>query len=195
MKTLENRNRSSESMMNVFEEVNIRKKTCESVFTIESLNLNNINDNNNNLIVDESNDPMLKLTKEEYLESVFGPSMSTASERVRWRGKIKHIVTSNYMHIAIIVLVLLDSLCVTIELVIDLEDKDDLEALKITKACFKYMGLLILSIFVVEMTLKLLFIWREVIKSKLEIIDMLIVYVSFVLEIIFMNNQALSALG
>ena len=60
---------------------------------------------------------------------------------------------------------------------------------------FKYLGFAIISLFVVEITVKIAILGKEFFKSKLEVIDGIIVYVSFALELAFMNDEGLSALG
>lgn len=107
----------------------------------------------------------------------------------------RFILKSNYLNVIVIILVLLDSLCVTIELIIDLENSQKSDGLKIAADFFKYLGLIIISTFVVEISLKIVFLWREFFKSKLDIIDGIIVYVSFTLDIVFMYNDEISALG
>lgn len=196
------RNSVSESMVNVFEEN--RRKTTDSVATIdESISMSNINVDSasqilNDTISDEYNtDPMLKMSKQEYLESIFGPSINykSISERKTLRQKIRFILNSNYLNIAVIILVLVDSLCVTIELVIDLDSSEKSESLKLASEFFKYLGFSIISLFVIEITLKVAFLWRDFFKSKIEIIDGIIVYSSFILDVVFMNNDELSAIG
>lgn len=194
------RNSVSESMVNVFEEN--RRKTTDSVATIdESISMSNINVDSASQVLNISDDyysdPMLKMSKQEYLESIFGPSINykSISERKTLRQKIRFILNSNYLNIAVIILVLVDSLCVTIELVIDLDSSEKSESLTLASEFFKYLGFSIISLFVIEITLKVAFLWRDFFKSKLEIIDGIIVYSSFILDVVFMNNDELSAIG
>lgn len=150
-----------------------------------------------NSIHDDNDDFIMNMTKQEYMESIFGPSLNAKSmnERKNFKQKMRFILTSNYLHVAVIILVLLDSLCVTVELVIDLENTEKSEALRKAGEFFKYLGFSIISLFVVEITIKIIFLWKEFFKSKLEVIDGIIVYVSFTLDLVFMNDEALSALG
>ena len=97
---------------------------------------------------------------------------------------------------AVVVLIVLDSLFVTIELILNAEycEKKD-ETLKTVSEIFKYMGLTILSLFMVELILKIVFLNKELLKSKLEIFDALIVLVSFGFEMVFLKDDELEAIG
>jgi hypothetical protein len=55
----------------------------------------------------------------------------------------------------------------------------------------KYVGLTILSFFVCEIILKILFIPRDIIKSKWGVFDAFVVFVSFVLDLILLKNKQL----
>jgi hypothetical protein len=55
----------------------------------------------------------------------------------------------------------------------------------------KYVGLTILSFFVIEIVLKILFIPRDIIKSKWGVFDAFVVFVSFVLDLILLRNKQL----
>lgn len=137
------------------------------------------------------------MTKEEFLSSIFGPALNINEKGITLRERIRRVLLSNYMHVIIIVLVLLDSFCVTVELIIDLESKGhDSHGLKITEEVLKYIGLSILSFFVVEIIFKILFTLKELLKSTLEIIDAIVVLISFVVDIVFLNHKnTLSAIG
>ena len=54
---------------------------------------------------------------------------------------------------------------------------------------FKYVGLVILAVFLVEIIIKLIFNTRVFLKTKLEIFDSIIVIVSFILDIVFFNSD------
>ena len=143
-------------------------------------------------------DPMARMSKQEYLESIFGPALNLNNQNLTLADKIRKLLTSGYFHVLIIVLVLLDSFCVTVELVIDLESSGESEnhSLRNVEEAFKYIGLSILSFFVIELAFKLIFIWHEFIKSKLEIFDAIIVVVSFILDVVFIDKKsAVATLG
>jgi hypothetical protein len=103
---------------------------------------------------------------------------------------------SNYFHVAVVALIILDSLFVTVELIMSAEYcEKKIETLKTVGEIFKYMGLTILSLFMVELILKIVFLNKEILKSKLEIFDALVVLVSFGFEMAFINNEELETIG
>ena len=141
-------------------------------------------------------DPFSRMTKDEILESIFGPALNLADANLSWPQKIRKFLTSNYFHIIVVVLVLLDSFCVTIELVIDMEASKDNKTVEVVEKVFKFLGLTILTTFVVEIMLKFAFNRHEFLRSKLELFDAFIVIVSFVVDLVFLNNKhAITALG
>ncbi len=134
-----------------------------------------------------------KMTTKEYMDTIFGPSLDI--QNLTFSQKMKKILTSHYMHFIIIALVLLDSLCVTIELVGMLENVQS-ESLEHLEVVIKYLGLSILSIFMVELVLKVIFINVELLKSKFEIFDAFIVLISFIAECVFIQHKdSIEALG
>ena len=99
---------------------------------------------------------------------------------------------------AVVALIILDSLFVAIELLLSIEyceSEKKNETLKTVGEIFKYMGLAILSTFMVELILKIVFLNKELLKSKLEILDAVIVVVSFGFEMAFINNEELETVG
>lgn len=54
---------------------------------------------------------------------------------------------------------------------------------------FKYFGLMILSLFVVEITCKIIFIPRELVRSKWGIFDAIVVFTSFIIDIILLKDR------
>lgn len=193
--SIENRSRLTDSLVNVFD-LN-RKKTDLDSITSDSFNMQSLtntieeqNDQNNQQSV------FLSMSKEELLESIFGPALHLNDKNTTITEKIRSILLSNYLHVAIVILVLVDSLCVTIELIIEAENKNNSHGLHVAELFFKILGFIILCIFVVEIILKLVFITNEVIHSKLEILDAIVVVISFIAEIVFFNqDETLSAIG
>lgn len=112
------------------------------------------------------------------------------------REKIRKILLSNYFHVVIVILVIIDSVCVTIELLIEVENKNHNHELQIAELIFKYIGFIILCIFVLEITLKIIFTFGEFRHSKLEILDAIVVIISFIVEIVtFKHDDAIYAIG
>lgn len=142
---------------------------------------------------------------------------------------MKSVMKSHNMHLLVVFLVIVDSICVSFELILDLvitvhnqyesnnskselklitsnktlynADKNDPEAHKSefnflwllisVQSVLKYFGLSILSFFVIEIILKIIFIPRDVIKSKWGVFDTAVVFVSFILDIILLVNKQL----
>ncbi|CAF0752358.1 unnamed protein product [Brachionus calyciflorus] len=134
-------------------------------------------------------DTLSTMSKEDILTSIFGPALNINDKNVSLYDKIRRILLSNYMHVAIIFLVILDSVCVTCELIIEAENKKGNHILEIAYDFFKYLGFSILCIFIVEIVFKLIFIFDEFRHSKLEIIDAVIIIISFFAEIIYMKGK------
>lgn len=152
------------------------------------------------------------------------------------RKVMKRCMKSHRLHVIIVILVILDSLCVSVELIIDLIitvynqnsmdaslnnltnnaispiDKKNstthvstserfvwsfiknmnlnyLSILISIETFFKYFGLMILSIFVIEITCKIIFIPRELVRSKWGIFDAIVVFTSFVLDVILLKDK------
>jgi hypothetical protein len=134
-------------------------------------------------------------TKEEYLNILFGPKINFEAS-TGLRHKIANILNSNYAHILVIILVLIDTICVAGELIINLETKSHNVHFHTLEEIFKILGLTVLSIFVVELILKLVCMPKQWLKSKMEILDGVVVTVSFIIDIIFFeNSDASSAFG
>ncbi len=134
-----------------------------------------------------------EMSKQEYLVTIFGPSLNKTN--TSFCQKMKNILTSTGMHMFIIVFVLLDCLCVTVELIVSFE-KEENHTIHMVENFFKYLGLTILTMFLFELILKIIFINKELLKSKLELFDGLIVIISFLLEMIFLQKKSsIEALG
>ncbi|CAF0817199.1 unnamed protein product [Brachionus calyciflorus] len=183
-----NRYRPSESLINVFDyNSEFRKK---SDLDIESINMNVITEQAFEDTQSLPKDPLSTMSKEDILTSIFGPALNINDKNISLYEKIRRILLSNYMHVAIIFLVILDSLCVTCELIIEAENKKESHSLEGAEDFFKYSGFIILCIFMIEIMFKLIFIFDEFRHSKLEIVDALIVLISFIAEIIFMKSKS-----
>lgn len=193
--SIENRNRLTDSLVNVFD-IN-RKKTDLDSITTDSFNMQSLADT-----LEEENDQknqqniILSMSKEELLESIFGPALHLNDRDTTIKEKIRKVLLSNYLHVAIVILVIMDSLCVTIELIIEAENKNNSHGLHVAENIFKYLGFIILCIFMLEIILKLIFTLSEFIHSKLEILDAIVVVISFTAELLlFKHNETLSAIG
>lgn len=89
-----NRNRASDSLVNVFDDTISRRKTVESVVTVDELSSMSMNNANEKIAVDETDVGFdnfdSKMTKEKYLESIFGPSR-VLNEKKNWKQKIQYV--------------------------------------------------------------------------------------------------------
>ena len=119
-------------------------------------------------------------------------------------NKIKSFLESHKFHTIIVILVIVDCLCVAIELIIehlekyvlgnnDADDKHSHSHLyfHIIENILKYTSLTILALFVIEIIVKLIFVPRIFIKLKWEILDALVVIISFGVNLYLLFNKHL----
>jgi hypothetical protein len=138
-----------------------------------------------------TDDIMFNLNTKDYIQRVFGSVEELKGKNLTFREQMKKILHSNYFHIGVVVLVLLDSIFVTIDLVLDIEagEKKKNETTEILEEVFKYLGFIIISVFMVEIVCKMIFIPRDMLKSKLEIFDAFVVLTSFIIDIISLTQK------
>nr|NP_001071937.1 voltage-gated hydrogen channel 1 [Ciona intestinalis]Q1JV40.1 RecName: Full=Voltage-gated hydrogen channel 1; AltName: Full=Hydrogen voltage-gated channel 1; Short=HV1; AltName: Full=Voltage sensor domain-only protein [Ciona intestinalis]BAE94277.1 hypothetical protein [Ciona intestinalis] len=113
------------------------------------------------------------------------------------REKLRHILHSKPIHVAIIVLVVLDSFLVVGELLIDLKVIIVPHGNPAPEILHGF-SLSILSIFMVEIALKIIADHRHFIHHKVEVLDAVVVVISFGVDIalIFVGeSEALAAIG
>ncbi|XP_013413952.1 voltage-gated hydrogen channel 1 [Lingula anatina] len=135
---------------------------------------------------------------EKVIEKDDSNSSTTTSEmedpkhsKQTFRQKLRHILHTNKFQIGVICLVILDCLLVIAELLIDLEvfeigeAKDELGPAKV----LHYMSITILSIFLIEIFTKIFAMGLDYFKNKLEVFDGIVVVVSFVLDVVFANQE------
>lgn len=104
---------------------------------------------------------------------VWDPNLTT-------REKLRFFLRSNLFHLIIIMLVIIDLISVGVELAITSEQKkEDQNNMNSTKAVFKYISLSILSIFMIEIIVKVFVLRKEMLRSKADLFDALVVLVSF----------------
>lgn len=133
---------------------------------------------------------------------------------------IKRILNSNKLHILVIFLVIIDCVCISVELVIDFVinynkehrhllsvqspnstsnsdlfqllkgiDSNGITILSSIEHTLRFISLGILTFFVLEIVLKLTFVPDHVIKSIWGVLDAIVVCVSFILDILLLNNK------
>lgn len=126
------------------------------------------------------------------------PTAAPASRLRRpldFRAMLRKLFSSHRFQVIIICLVILDALLVLAELILDLKiiqpDKNNYAA-----RVFHYMSIAILTFFMLEIFFKLfVFLW-EFFHHKFEILDAVVVVVSFILDIVLLfREHEFEALG
>ncbi|XP_027713164.1 voltage-gated hydrogen channel 1 [Vombatus ursinus] len=112
-----------------------------------------------------------------------------------FRTMMRKVFSSHRFQVIIICLVIMDALLVLAELMIDLKiiqsDKENYAA-----RVFHYLSIAILTLFMSEVALKLYVFRKEFFYHKFEILDAVIVVISFVLDIVLVfQEHAFEALG
>ncbi|XP_066465985.1 voltage-gated hydrogen channel 1 [Tiliqua scincoides] len=112
-----------------------------------------------------------------------------------FREVMRKLFQSHKFQILIVCLVILDAVLVLGELLLDLKiihpDKDE-----IAPKVFHYLSLSILTLFLVEVSFKLFVYRREFFHHKFEVLDAIVVVVSFVLDIVLLfREHEFEALG
>ncbi|XP_043820016.1 voltage-gated hydrogen channel 1 [Dromiciops gliroides] len=112
-----------------------------------------------------------------------------------FRTMMRKLFSSHKFQIIIICLVIVDALLVLAELMIDLNiiqhDKENYAA-----KVFHFLSIAILTFFMIEIALKLYVFQKEFFYHKFEILDAVIVIISFVLDMVLLfQEHAFEALG
>ncbi|XP_040587118.1 voltage-gated hydrogen channel 1 isoform X2 [Mesocricetus auratus] len=112
-----------------------------------------------------------------------------------FRNRLRKLFSSHRFQVIIICLVILDALLVLAELLLDLKiiepDKKDY-----TVKAFHYMSFAILVFFMIEILFKIFVFRLEFFHHKFEILDTIVVVVSFVLDLILLfKKHQFEALG
>lgn len=156
-------------------------------------------DSNRVIVKDDSSDSVMSDSAED------GPRHKPAN----WRGKLQDILHSTVFQITIVVMIILDCIFVIGELILDCEansaqpstpttvpalanpnmrmqatEPDKQKEEPTAALVLHYMSLSIVSLFLVEITLKIIAFRLDFFKSRLEVFDAFIVVVSFVLDIL-----------
>nr|CAB3254996.1 voltage-gated hydrogen channel 1 [Phallusia mammillata] len=118
-------------------------------------------------------------------------------EELTTRQKLMHILHSKPVHIIIIVLVIIDCFLVIFELLVDVKAITFPPENPIP-GIFHGFSIAILSVFMIEIGLKIYADHRHFIRHKIEVLDAVVVIISFAVDIalvFFENSEALAALG
>uniref|UniRef100_A0A8D0GUM3 Voltage-gated hydrogen channel 1 n=1 Tax=Sphenodon punctatus TaxID=8508 RepID=A0A8D0GUM3_SPHPU len=105
-----------------------------------------------------------------------------------FRDMLKKLFSSHKFQIVVVCLVILDALLVLAELLLDLKiihpDKKE-----IAPKVFHYLSLSIVSLFLVELAFKLYAYRLEFFHHKFEVLDAIVVVVSFVLDVVLLFHE------
>ncbi|KAM4827332.1 voltage-gated hydrogen channel 1 isoform 2-T2 [Thomomys bottae] len=111
------------------------------------------------------------------------------------RSALRKLFSSHRFQVIVICLVILDALLVLAELILDLKIIQ-LDKNKYAVKVFHYMSIVILFVFMVEIFLKIYVFRLEFFHHKFEILDAIVVVVSFVLDVVlFFWKHEFEALG
>ncbi|XP_032095349.1 voltage-gated hydrogen channel 1 isoform X5 [Sapajus apella] len=121
-----------------------------------------------------------------------GPAPRTPLD---FRGTLRKLFSSHRFQVIIICLVVLDALLVLAELILDLTITQPHKNNNATRV-FHYMSIAILGFFMMEIIFKLYVFRLEFFHHKFEILDAVVVVVSFVLDIVLLfRKHEFEALG
>jgi hypothetical protein len=135
------------------------------------------------------------IEKEETSSSMTSESDETKHAMMDHREHLKHLLHTNKFQICVILLVILDCIIVIAELLIDLKvfemGGEGSGHESIAPHVLHYISIAILSIFLVELGIKLYAFRLEFFKSKMEVFDAFVVVLSFALDIAFANEEGI----
>ena len=129
------------------------------------------------------------IEKDDSSSSITTDSDDNKPEFHNMNDRLKHMFHSNKFQILIICLVILDCLLVVTELLLDLEVFPEEAGHSVAPHVLHYASISILSLFMLELIIRLCVFRLEFFIHKLEVFDGVIVIVSFVLDIVFRNND------
>ena len=124
----------------------------------------------------------------DVFKDIFSIHRSFYHPHISIRKKVKLFLQSNRLHALVIVFILLDIICVAGEVIISAE-KHTHHSIEKLEHVFKYLGFSILTLFVVELIFKFMFLRKEFLASKLEIFDAIVILVSFGIEVAFLFQE------
>lgn len=108
--------------------------------------------------------------------------------RVSFQDMMKKLFSSRRFQILVVCLVILDALLVLGELLMDLKIIQP-DKYNITPKVFHYLSLSILTVFLVEVGFKVFVYRREFFHHKFEVLDGIVVVVSFILDVVLIFRE------
>ena len=128
------------------------------------------------------------IEKEESSSSV--TSDSDEKNFANHRDFLRHLLHTNKFQICVIVLVILDCIVVISELMVDLR-VFELHEESVVPHVFHYISIAILSVFLIEIVVKVYAFRLQFFYHKLEVFDAVVVIVSFALDLAFASDEGL----
>lgn len=129
------------------------------------------------------------IEKDDSASSITTDSEETKPEFRNMNERLKHMFHTNKFQILIVCLVVIDCLLVITELLIDLKVFPHSASESMAPHILHYASISILGLFLIETLVRLVVFRLEFFKHKLEVFDAIVVIVSFVLDIIFRNQE------
>ncbi|NXV45347.1 HVCN1 protein, partial [Uria aalge] len=114
--------------------------------------------------------------------------LAPTRSHVSFQDMMKKLFSSHRFQILVVCLVILDALLVLGELLMDLKIIHP-DKYNITPKVFHYLSLSILTIFLVEVGFKVFVYRREFFHHKFEVLDGVVVVVSFILDIVLLFRE------
>ncbi|NXW33073.1 HVCN1 protein, partial [Phaetusa simplex] len=114
--------------------------------------------------------------------------LAPTRSRVSFQDMMKKLFSSHRFQVLVVCLVILDALLVLGELLMDLKIIHP-DKYNITPKVFHYLSLSILTIFLVEVGFKVFVYRREFFHHKFEVLDGVVVVVSFILDIVLIFRE------
>ncbi|NWH64661.1 HVCN1 protein, partial [Geococcyx californianus] len=114
--------------------------------------------------------------------------LETTRSRISFQDMMKRLFSSHRFQILVVCLVILDALLVLGELLMDLKIIHP-DKYNITPKVFHYLSLSILTIFLVEVGFKVFVYRREFFHHKFEVLDGIVVVVSFILDVVLIFRE------
>ncbi|XP_065595308.1 voltage-gated hydrogen channel 1 [Cyrtonyx montezumae] len=108
--------------------------------------------------------------------------------RVTFQDVLKKLFSSRRFQVVVVVLVVVDALLVLGELLMDLKIIHP-DKYHIAPKVFHYLSLSILTIFLVEVGFKIFVYGREFFHHKFEVLDSVVVVVSFILDLVLLFRE------
>jgi len=129
------------------------------------------------------------IEKDDSASSITTDSEETKPEYRTLRDRLKHLFSTNKFHIIVVCFVIVDCLLVVSELLLDLKVFPTEAHHSVAPHVLHYCSLAILGLFLIEILVRLVVFRLEFVRSKFELFDAVIVIVSFVLDILYRNNE------